>query len=81
MRIPNKLFKYEQSVLSHIPSILDILTSTQNNQIEIENLFLSVRNKVTVQDFVDVLDILFFVKKVQLVSIDGKTEVEYVKRD
>ncbi len=82
MRVPNKLFTYEQSTLSIIPSVLDTLCSTENNQMKVSELYMETRKLfVKPQDFIEVMDALYYLGKIELIQCGPSKEVAFVKRD
>jgi hypothetical protein len=75
MKLPNKLYTINESVIGKFPLLLSIL-SMENQTI------LSLYNKTyskfeTITDFIDTLEALFFLKKIKLNENSGV--LQYVK--
>ena len=62
MILPNKLFSYNDSILSKLPSILFVL-DTPKSPVEILRLCRNIKGPV---ELVDILDCLYALKKVRL---------------
>lgn len=63
MILPNKLFSYNQSVLSKIPSFLESLDRPQTPK----ELYLNMRNAISSpMEFMDVLDCLYALYKIEI---------------
>ena len=69
MRFPDKITSYKESILRLLPLVLDELSRCDMNPTE---LFESIRNKASLSEFVDALDCLFALGKVELIQ---KSEV------
>lgn len=63
MQLPNKVISYNESVLSKFPIILDLL---QQSDYTVAELFALVKNKMDIEDFIDTLDCLYALGKVNL---------------
>lgn len=62
MPLPNKLFSYEQSILSKFPLILGKL---QNSSYTVQQLYLEVKDNVNcISEFAEILDALFALRKI-----------------
>lgn len=71
MPLPNKIFSYEQSILSKMPVILGVL---QNGTVSVEELYKFMKTKTdNVSEFIEILDCLFVLDKIQLK--DGEIEL------
>lgn len=71
MPLPNKIFSYEQSILSKMPVILEVL---QNGNVSVEELYKFMKTKTdNVSEFIEILDCLFVLDKIQLK--DGEIEL------
>jgi len=71
MPLPNKIFSYEQSILSKMPVILEVL---QNGTVSVEELYKFMKTKTdNVSEFIEILDCLFVLDKIQLK--DGEIEL------
>ena len=71
MLFPNKLFKYEESVLSKLPAIL---ASLQEGHMPIKDLYSSCKNHFSgASEFVEALDCLYALGKIK---VNSEKEVE-----
>lgn len=62
MKFPNKVIRYNESVISKFPIILNFIN---NNEPTVFELFNSVRKYIEdVTDFIDILDCLFALGKI-----------------
>jgi hypothetical protein len=62
MKLPNKVIRYRESVISKIPPVLNEL---ENGEKSAAQLFTAVKDKMEdVSDFVDILDCLFALGKI-----------------
>lgn len=71
MRLPNKVICYNESILSKFPLILNIL---QNTECPIIELYRKLQNCIDIKDFIDALDCLFALGKI---NINHKTRSIY----
>lgn len=69
MLLPNKLFSYNESVLSNIPLILCCLTVPRTPQ----ELLRMNHNVINPSDLLEVLDCLYALKKIYLTK-EGKIQ-------
>lgn len=74
MKFPNKVTSYKDSTLSKFPIILGKI-KTKDYPVSI--LYKELEDKITLQDFIDVLDCLFVLNQITL----RKEIIHYVKRD
>ena len=74
MKLPNKVTSYKESTLSKFPIVLNKL---KNKDYPVATLYQELEDKITLQDFIDVLDCLFALKQITL----RKEIIHYVKRD
>lgn len=80
MRIPNKLFEYEESIVALFPIILNAIESS-DDPIGTYDLFKAVNKKIAnLNDFITALDALYGLHKIELskATIDEQ-EFIYVK--
>ena len=56
MKLPNKVTSYKESTLSKFPIVLNKI---KNKDYPVTILFQELEDKITLQDFIDVLDCLF----------------------
>ena len=73
MIFPNKLKTYEESILSKLPIVLNIILEGKRDILEIYKLCENHFNEV--QEYIDVLDILYILNKIKYVE-GGKIYVE-----
>ncbi len=73
MPLPDKLFSYEQSILSKMPIVLEIVEKESVNTIE---LFAKTKSSFeSIIEFIETLDALFALKRIK---INEAWEIEYV---
>jgi len=77
MLLPNKLFSYNESIISKFPSILQILKKAPCS---VSELYKRVQGNVTgVNEYMEILDCLYALNKI---DYDEETEVlRYVERN
>lgn len=63
MRFPSKVTSFKESILSKFPIILKPLSKRDYS---ISALYKEVEKKITAHDFIDVLDCLFILNKIEL---------------
>lgn len=69
MLLPNKLFSYEESILSRFPIVLSML---KEKPMDIRQLYKKLRDYVeSVNDFIEILDCLYALGKVELDGEEG----------
>jgi len=69
MKLPSKLFSYEESVLSKLPIALGLL---RQESLSVGQLFTLMQGSVSdVSEFLDVLDCLYALKKIYYDSEKG----------
>ncbi|MDB2072186.1 ABC-three component system middle component 7 [Clostridium paraputrificum] len=73
MIFPNKLRTYEESILSKLPIVLNIILEGKRDILEIYKLCENHFNEV--QEYIYVLDILYILNKIKYVK-GGKIYVE-----
>lgn len=73
MIFPNKLKTYEESILSKLPIVLNIILEGKRDILEIYQLCENHFNEV--QEYIYVLDILYILNKIKYVE-GGKIYVE-----
>ncbi len=74
MKFPNKVTPYKKSIFPKLPSILVLI---QEKDYTVTTLYECVSDRLTINEFIDVLDCLFALGKITL-----RNEVlHYVKRD
>lgn len=62
MLLPNKLFSFDESILSKFPMVL---TTLQASPMSVSGLYLKVKNRiVSVNDYIEILDCLFALGKI-----------------
>lgn len=74
MKLPNKVTSFKESILSKIPLILKPL---QTKDYPVIVLYEAVQEKVTVQEYIDILDCLYALNQITL----RKEIIHYVKRN
>ena len=65
MRFPDKITSYNESVLRLFPIILNELSKCDITPTE---LYLSIKEKASISDYIDALDSLFAMGKVKLIN-------------
>ena len=74
MKLPNKVIKYNESILSKLTPLLSLLEKKSYTTIELYKAF---KNNVDdVSDFLDILDCLFALKKISYNEVTGR--ISYV---
>lgn len=69
MLLPNKLFSFDESILSKFPMVL---TTLQASPMSVSNLYLKVKNRiVSVNDYIEILDCLFALGKINYDDKEG----------
>ncbi len=63
MRFPNKVTPFKDSTLARIPIILKYL---KDKDYTVLSLFNAVRKKMSIKEYIDVLDCLFALEKIVL---------------
>ena len=77
MRLPNKLYSYEESALSKFPLVLKALRRSDSGVTELYGRIKKVVPDVS--EYIEILDCLYALGKI---DIDDKEEVlRYVERD
>lgn len=79
MRLPNKLYSYEESTLSKFPIVLRALRDSDSGVTE---LYERIKNKKSVPDVSEYMEILDSLYALGKIDIDDKEAVlRYVERD
>ncbi|MFR1707257.1 MAG: ABC-three component system middle component 7 [Clostridium sp.] len=73
MIFPNKLKSYEESILSKLPIVLNIILEGKRDVVEIYRLCENQFDEV--QEYIYVLDILYMLNKIKCIE-GGKIHVE-----
>lgn len=68
MRFPNKITSFKESVFRLIPVVLDVLAKFD---ITPKELFEIVKDDASIYEFIDVLDCLFILGKVEFIDQGG----------
>ena len=69
MLLPNKLFSYEESILSRFPLVLSML---QEKPMRVSELYKKLNDYVdSVNDFIEILDCLYALGKIELNGEEG----------
>ena len=69
MLLPNKLFSYEESVLSRFPVMLSVL---EEKLMRVSELYKKMNDYVeSVNDFIEILDCLYALGKIELDGEEG----------
>lgn len=77
MRLPNKVVPFRKSILAKIPMLLDVLSK---QDMSVLDLYEKKKNEFDgITEYVDVLDCLFFLGKIEMLS--GGIKLHYVERD
>lgn len=73
MPLPDKLFSYEQSILSKMPILLEYV---ERENMDIKGLFAKTKSNFdSISEFIETLDALFALKRIK---INEAWEIEYV---
>lgn len=67
MKLPNKVNKYKTTIFYQMIEILEIL---DNNKLPID-IYIKVSNKMTINEFIEALSVLFMINKIKLLN-DGR---------
>lgn len=76
MRLPSKVTPYRKSVLAKFPAVIKVL---QQGDIRPGDLYQKVKRGVDMADFIEILDALYLLEKVDF--IPGKGALHYVEED
>jgi len=77
MRFPNKVIPFRKSILAKFSMVLDAISK---QDMSILDLYEKNKNKFDgITEYVDVLDCLFFLGKIEL--LNGGVILHYVERD
>lgn len=69
MLLPNKLFSYEESILSRFPVMLSVL---EEKPMRVNELYKKMNDYVeSVNDFIEILDCLYALGKIELDGEEG----------
>lgn len=69
MLLPNKLFSFDESMLSKFPMVLTML---QTSPMSVSNLYIKVKSRVaSVSDYIEILDCLFALGKIDYDDKEG----------
>lgn len=69
MLLPNKLFSFDESILSKFPLVL---TTLQASPMSVSSLYLKVKNRiVSVNDYIEILNCLFALGKIDYDDKEG----------
>ena len=69
MLLPNKLFSYEESILSRFPVVLSVL---EEKPMRVSELYKKLNDYVeSVNDFIEILDCLYALGKIELDGEEG----------
>jgi hypothetical protein len=66
MQLPSKVTTYQESIISLFPTVLGMLSE---RKLSVGGLFSEIKKKnknLSVDSFIDILDCLFFLKKIKL---------------
>ncbi len=74
MRLPSKVTSFKDSTLAKFPIILNKI---KNKDYPVTILYEELSDKISLQDYIDVLDCLFALKQITL----KKEIIHYVKRN
>lgn len=74
MKLPNKVTSFKDSTLAKFPIVL---AKIKKKDYPVTLLFKELEDKITLQDYIDVLDCLFALDQITL----RKEIIHYVKRD
>jgi hypothetical protein len=74
MKLPNKVTSFKNSTLAKFPIVL---VEIKKKDYPVSILYKELEDKITLQDFIDVLDCLFALGQITL----RKEIIHYVKRD
>ncbi len=77
MKLPNKVTMYRESVLSKFPAVLRELKGQDISPLQLYGRVMSEVDGIG--EFVDVLDCLYALRKIEL--LEGKGVLHYVDRD
>ena len=70
MKLPNKVIRYHESILSKFPIVLSAL---ENNDLSPAELFYVVKDKVDdAADFMDIVDCLYALRKISYDETTGR---------
>ena len=76
MRLPSKVTPYRKSVLAKFPAVIKVL---QQGDIRPGDLYQKVKRGVDMADFIEILDALYLLEKVDF--IPGKGVLHCVEED
>ena len=76
MRLPSKVTPYRKSVLEKFPAVIKVL---QEGDMRPGDLYQKVKRGVDMADFIEILDALYLLEKVDFIS--GKGVLHYVEED
>lgn len=76
MRLPSKVTPYRKSVLAKFPAVIKVL---QQGDIRPGDLYQKVKRGVDMADFIEILDALYLLEKVDFIL--GKGVLHYVEED
>ena len=76
MRLPSKVTPYRKSVLAKFPAVIKVL---QQGDIRPGDLYQKVKRGVDMADFIEILDALYLLEKVDCIS--GKGVLHDVEED
>lgn len=74
MKLPSKVTSYKESTISKFPIILKLL---KEKDYTVSSLYTKIKNKISINDYVDVLFCLYILNKITL----KKEFIHYVKKD
>ncbi len=74
MKLPSKVTSYKESIIARFPIIL---TKIKERDFAVSTLYDVLKDKITLDDYVDVLDCLYVLGQITL----RKEIIHYVKRD
>lgn len=76
MRLPSKVTPYRKSALAKFPAVIKVL---QQGEIRPGDLYQKVKRGVDIADFIEILDALYLLEKVDF--IPGKGVLHYVEEN
>ncbi len=76
MKLPSKVTPYRKSVLAKFPAVIKVL---QQGDIRPGDLYQKVKRGVDMADFIEILDALYLLEKVDFIL--GKGVLHYVEED
>jgi len=73
MRLPSKIFSFEESAISKFPTFMAAL---QNNPLSPRELYVAVKSKTeNIGEFLEILDCLYALGKIDYDNVEGKLTI------